>query len=82
MGLPLDLTVSQIRSYIPESVKSLRNTANFTKSGDKSPQGRVSDFLDPRWDSLGDSQLRKWIRSHEDIGRKFYGDEVVQFYLS
>ena len=77
-GLPLDLTLSQIRSYLPGSVRTLRReeegNANANADG-------VSSFLDPRWDSLGESQLRKWIRSHEDVGTRWYGDEVVQFYL-
>jgi hypothetical protein len=42
----------------------------------------VSSFLDSRWDSLGESQLRKWIRSHEDVGRRWYGDTVVGYYLT
>jgi len=43
---------------------------------------QVSSFLDPRWDSLGESQLRKWIRSHKDVGLKWYGKEVVDYYTS
>ena len=74
-GLPLDLTLSQVRSYMPESVRSLRRGR-----GEKG-RGGVASFLDARWDGLGESQLRKWIRSHEDVGRKWYGDEVVDFYL-
>lgn len=75
-GLPLDLTVSEIRSYIPGTVRNLRQDRQQTTSN-----GDVSAFLDPRWDSLGESQLRKWIRSHEDVGRKFYGDITVAYYL-
>jgi hypothetical protein len=41
----------------------------------------ISSFLDPRWDSLGESQLRKWIRSHEDVARKWYGGQAVKYYL-
>ncbi|KAF2180713.1 Clavaminate synthase-like protein [Zopfia rhizophila CBS 207.26] len=74
-GLPLDLTVSEIRSCIPESVRKLRRSVKL------GPSESVSTFLDPRWDSLGESQLRKWIRSHEDVGRKWYGDDVSKFYL-
>lgn len=72
MGLPLDMTVSQIRAYIPERVRKLR-------SGVESDEA-VSAFLDPRWDSLGESQLRKWIRSHKDVGEKWYGEDVVKYY--
>lgn len=78
MGLPLNLTVSRIRSFIPEHVKRLRAADEGTS---RAPETVVSSFVDPRWDSLGESQLRKWIRSHQDVGRKFYGDEVVGFYL-
>lgn len=72
MGLPLDMTVSEVRQYIPEKVRSLRNQA---EGGDA-----VSSFLDRRWDSLGESQLRKWIRSHREVGEKWYGKEVVAYY--
>jgi isopenicillin N synthase-like dioxygenase len=72
MGLPLDMTVSEIREQIPEHVRKLRSNAN---SGEV-----VSNFLDPRWDSLGESQLRKWIRSHREVGERWYGKEVVDYY--
>jgi hypothetical protein len=75
-GLPLDMTVSEARSYIPEKVRNLRREQ---ENGDTDNQ--VSSFLDPRWDSLGESQLRKWIRSHQDVGRKWYGDDVANYYL-
>ncbi|KAK7531782.1 hypothetical protein JOL62DRAFT_505938 [Phyllosticta paracitricarpa] len=75
-GLPLDMTVSEIRSYMPLSVRTLQNDARSAeKVGDT-----VSSFLDARWDALGESQLRKWIRSHEDVGRRWYGDDVVRYY--
>lgn len=74
MGLPLDLRVSEIRTMMPESVRALRKTGG----GD---EAFASAFLDKRWDCLGESQLRKWIRSHEDVGRRWYGDEVVEYYL-
>lgn len=72
MGLPLDMTVSEIREHIPEHVRKLRSTADRGEE--------VSNFLDPRWDSLGESQLRKWIRSHKEVGEKWYGKEVVDYY--
>jgi isopenicillin N synthase-like dioxygenase len=72
MGLPLDMTVSEIRNYIPEHVRRLRSDEEAVEA--------VSGFLDPRWDSLGESQLRKWIRSHRDVGEKWYGKEVVEYY--
>ena len=71
-GVPLDMTVSEIRSYIPERVRRMRQEVDGREA--------VSSFLDPRWDSLGESQLRKWIRSHPDVGEKWYGKEVVRYY--
>ncbi|KAF2714809.1 Clavaminate synthase-like protein [Pleomassaria siparia CBS 279.74] len=75
-GLPLDMTVSQIQSYIPLSVRKLRRDR---EEGIR--DHGVSSFMDPRWDSLGESQLRKWIRSHEDCARKWYDKTTVDFYL-
>lgn len=72
MGLPLDMTVSKIREHMPEHVRKLRSTANRGEE--------VSGFLDPRWDSLGESQLRKWIRSHKEVGERWYGKEAVDYY--
>jgi isopenicillin N synthase-like dioxygenase len=72
MGLPLDMTVSEILEHIPEHVRKLRSTANRGEE--------VSSFLDPRWDNLGESQLRKWIRSHKEVGEKWYGKEIVEYY--
>ncbi|KAK6440977.1 hypothetical protein LTR95_002800 [Oleoguttula sp. CCFEE 5521] len=74
MGLPLDMTVSDIWAMIPEKVRRLRKVA------DSQAETEISSFLDPRWDSLGESQLRKWIRSHRDVGVKWYGQEVVDYY--
>lgn len=77
-GLPLDMTVSEIRQYIPEHVRSLRRI----RGDDYDDGGVAASFLDPRWDSLGESQLRKWIRSHKDVGLEWYGKEVVDYYTS
>ncbi|OQO13640.1 hypothetical protein B0A48_01869 [Cryoendolithus antarcticus] len=74
MGLPLDVTVSEIRAIIPEKVRRMR------KDADSRAKTEISTFLDPRWDSLGESQLRKWIRSHHDVGLKWYGQNVVDYY--
>jgi isopenicillin N synthase-like dioxygenase len=76
MGLPLDLTVSHIRQAFPRDVKELRR-----QESPSAAEAAISTFLDPRWDSLGESQLRKWIRSHEDVGRKWYGNDKVDYYL-
>jgi isopenicillin N synthase-like dioxygenase len=79
MGLPMDLTVSEIRGFMPEGVRAMRRKREAEEAVGKTA---VSSFLDPRWDGLGESQLRKWIRSHEDVGRRWYGDTVVGYYLT
>ena len=76
MGLPVDLKVSEIRSSIPEAVRSMRRMENSQSSD----EAAVSTFLDPRWDMLGESVLRKWIRSHPDVGLKWYGSETFEYY--
>ena len=73
-GLPLGLTVNEIQQYIPEHVRALRPVS-------ERPSSMVASFLDPRWDTLGESQLRKWVRSHKDVAKKWYGSEVVSYYL-
>jgi isopenicillin N synthase-like dioxygenase len=76
MGLPLNLRVDEIRACFPNEVRELRRKENPSDA-----EAAISTFLDPRWDLLGHSQLRKWIRSHEDVGRKWYGDKIVDYYL-
>ena len=76
MGLPLDLKVSEIRSLIPEHVRSMRRK----EDGKAAVEAAVSSFLDPRWDSLGESVLRKWIRSHREVGLKWYGPKTFEYY--
>ena len=76
MGLPLDLRVSEIKLFIPEAVRSMRR-----KENDKSSiEAALSTFLDLRWDMLGESVLRKWIRSHPDVGLKWYGSKTFEYY--
>jgi isopenicillin N synthase-like dioxygenase len=74
-GLPLDMTVSEVREYIPEHVRSMRGKVSGVQS-------ESEGFLDPRWDSLGESQLRKWVRSHRDVAEKWYGKDVLEYYTS
>ena len=81
MGLPLDLKVSEIRTFMPESVRSMRRREEEEErqKARVSVEASISTFLDPRWDCLGDSVLRKWIRSHPDVGLKWYGPDVVAY---
>lgn len=74
-GLPLDMTLSEIRGYIPEHVRRMRGDVSGVQS-------EAQSFLDPRWDSLGESQLRKWVRSHRDVAEKWYGKALLDYYTS
>lgn len=74
-GVLFEMTMNETRALMPESVREMRK-------GVEGGEATVSAFLDARWDSLGESQLRKWIRSHPDVGRRWYGKEVVRYYMS
>jgi isopenicillin N synthase-like dioxygenase len=76
MGLPLDLQLSEIIAVIPKEVRSMRQQ-DESKSA---VEAGIATFLDPRWDNLGESQLRKWIRSHPEAGIKWYGSQTVEYY--
>ena len=76
MGLPVDLKVSKIRSFIPEAIRSMRTKENRQSSD----EAAVSIFLDPWWDMLGESVIRKSIRSNPDIGLKWYGSETLEYH--
>lgn len=76
MGLPLDLKVSEIRTFIPEEVRSMRRR----EVGQSTVEAALPSFLDPRWDNLGESVLRKWIRSYQHVGLKWYGSKAVEYY--
>ncbi len=69
------MTVSEVREYIPEKVKKMRGEVSGV-------QNQSDEFLDPRWDCLGESQLRKWVRSHRDVAEKWYGRDVLEYYTS
>lgn len=51
--------------------------------GDESAEGRDIDsaFLRGKYDTWGETQLRTKIRSHQDVGKKFYGD-VFEKYMN
>jgi isopenicillin N synthase-like dioxygenase len=73
-GLPLEMRVSEMRYLMPVSVKALRKR----EKGDIEKE--ISVFLDTRWDELGESVLRKWMRSHKEVGEKWYGEDVFKYY--
>ncbi|KAK3076217.1 hypothetical protein LTS18_013600 [Coniosporium uncinatum] len=79
-GLPLDMTMSEIRAFIPESVRELRQRQEELDGEGPSDEEMDSWTQVGGWDSLGRAQLRKWVKSHPDVGGKWYGNELVEAY--
>jgi isopenicillin N synthase-like dioxygenase len=78
MGLPLDLTLSEIQSVIPESVRAMRRKE--LGNGEWAIDKKIETFLDPRWDNIGESVLRRFIRGYKETALKYYGQEVYEYY--
>ncbi|KAF2029232.1 putative hyoscyamine 6-dioxygenase [Setomelanomma holmii] len=61
-----------------EAVETLRKhfESREFSTGNESAEGRDVDsaFLRNKCDTWGETQLRTKIRSHKDVGKKFYGD--------
>jgi isopenicillin N synthase-like dioxygenase len=59
-----------------ETLKAHFESQSFTTKGGESDEGREIDsaFLRGKYDTWGETQLRTKIRSHRDVGRKFYAD--------
>lgn len=66
-----------------EALETLRGSFDEGERGRESEEGGRIDsaFLRGRYDTWGESQLRTKIRSHRDVGRKFYG-EVFERYIN
>ncbi|KAF2757960.1 gibberellin 2-beta-dioxygenase [Pseudovirgaria hyperparasitica] len=74
-GVRLDLTKR-------EALDGLRTHFETWESrGGESAEGREIDsaFLQGRYDTWGESQLRTKIRSHRGVGRKFYADVYERY---
>ncbi|KAE8309454.1 hypothetical protein BDV41DRAFT_580402 [Aspergillus transmontanensis] len=78
MALPLELKLSEVRSRIPESVRAMRRKE--LENGEWTIDQKIETFLDPRWDNIGESVLRRFIRGYKETALKFYGQEVYQYY--
>lgn len=63
-----------------ETLKEHFETGQFSR-GSESEEGRNIDsgFLRGNYDTWGETQLRTKIRSHRDVGRKFYGDVFEKY---
>ncbi|KAI9691446.1 MAG: hypothetical protein M1822_007517 [Bathelium mastoideum] len=48
----------ELESYIPKSIRNLRKQRTIEANVESN--GKVSTFLDPRWDTLGESQLLEY----------------------
>lgn len=59
-----------------EALETLREHFDGEEKGQESEEGGKIDsaFLRGGYDTWGESQLRTKIRSHRDVGRKFYRD--------
>ncbi|KAJ5575874.1 Oxoglutarate/iron-dependent dioxygenase [Penicillium sp. DV-2018c] len=66
-----------------EATGTLRDHFAAQKASLEAEEGAGVDsaFLKGRYDTWGESQLRTKIRSHRDVGRRFYGD-VFEGYLN
>lgn len=58
------------------TLKGHFSSSNFHLGSAESEEGRDIDsaFLKGKYDTWGESQLRTKIRSHQDVGRRFYSD--------
>ena len=87
MGLPFEVSLLDVREEVPVEVREMRSREKERdgSGGELDGQGGEEGKwkMDPRWerDVLGESMLRKWIRSHPDVARKWYGENVVERYL-
>lgn len=74
-GLRRDLTKAEATGKL----KAHFEHSSFM-AADESEEGRDIDsaFLKGTYDTWGESQLRTKIRSHQDVGRKFYGNAYVE----
>ncbi|EER28514.1 oxidoreductase [Coccidioides immitis H538.4] len=59
-----------------EAVETLKEHFSRFAAGGESVEAKDIDsaFLRGKYDTWGESQLRTKIRSHRDVGKKFYGD--------
>ncbi|KAF3009985.1 hypothetical protein E8E13_011336 [Curvularia kusanoi] len=76
-GLRRSLTKEEATGQLREHFEQVELSGT-----DESDEGRQIDsaFLRGRYDTWGESQLRTKIRSHPDVGRKFYGDAFDEYF--
>ncbi|KAI1925277.1 hypothetical protein LOZ12_002879 [Ophidiomyces ophidiicola] len=65
-----------------EATETLKQHFSGVVDGGESAEGSGVDsaFLKGKYDTWGESQLRTKIRSHKDVGKRFYGD-VFDLYV-
>lgn len=75
-GLRRDLT----KAEATETLSSHFAQAEFGVTNESDEGQQVdSAFLRGHYDTWGESQLKTKIRSHQDVGRKFYGDSFNKY---
>ncbi|KAK2735069.1 hypothetical protein FQN57_001349 [Myotisia sp. PD_48] len=77
-GVRRDLTKAEALETLKERLKQ-----HHVRESQESDEGMQIDsaFLKGKYDTWGESQLRTKIRSHQDVGRRFY-PEVCDKYLN
>ncbi|KAF2686334.1 2OG-Fe(II) oxygenase [Lentithecium fluviatile CBS 122367] len=78
-GMRRDLTKEEAVGTLKEHFEAGRFARE--EVGMESQEGRQIDsaFLRGKYDTWGETQLRTKIRSHRDVGRKFYGDVFEKY---
>jgi len=83
-GVRRDLTrreaVGTLKGWAGGWVANVGNGEEEEGSGGDSGREIDSAFLKGKYDTWGESQLRTKVRSHRDVGRRFYGD-VFEVYV-
>jgi isopenicillin N synthase-like dioxygenase len=75
-GLRRDLT----KKEMAETLQAHFAQAEFIGTEESQEGSQIdSAFLKGRYDTWGESQLRTKIRSHQDVGRRFYGDVFERY---
>jgi isopenicillin N synthase-like dioxygenase len=75
-GLRRDLT----KKEMTETLQAHFAQADFIRTEESREGSQVdSAFLKGRYDTWGESQLRTKIRSHQDVGKRFYSDVFERY---
>ncbi|KLJ12375.1 hypothetical protein EMPG_09540 [Blastomyces silverae] len=82
-GVRRDLTKGEAVGSLRGQLSEAGLLGGSSGGGGESDEGREIDspFLRGKYDTWGESQLRTKVRSHRDVGTRFYG-EVFEMYVN